>query len=418
MGYALGGGDRNCVKAVIRHKRSSADATMSGVTLGPTLPRDRPAAIDVLRGMAVLGMFWVSAVAYGLPHAAFFNLKSPGTNGSTDWGIAIIGEVLVDQKAVALMALLFGANVSHFADRVRANGSTSRWFVLRRALVLFGLGVPVGMHGLLWEGTPLFFFALCTPLLLLLQKRSVRLLVGLGSFWILFSAVLALDLHPETSEEEAGLGQYWVTGAHDLSDLAGTFMFLGTVTLLLGALTIGLALGRVGLLHSDPNAPSVGRMARWGVAVGLPLAIASTVWRALGGYEPDVAIIAEAPNTLSAVPLALGYTGLIMRWVASGALPWLIDRVRAVGHMALTNTALQTAFGIFVLRDYGFGRGNFSRTGLVFVVFVVWAIQLAWSKVWLQRFGYGPLEWVVRFVTYRHRPPRCLRHDARTRHAA
>jgi uncharacterized protein len=37
-----------------------------------------------------------------------------------------------------------------------------------------------------------------------------------------------------------------------------------------------------------------------------------------------------------------------------------------------------------------------SRWQAWLLVPIVWAIMLAWSKPWLQRFNYGPLEWAWR----------------------
>lgn len=391
---------------------------------GPTLRQHRSANLDVVRGCAALGMFYVSAIAYGLPHAAFFNLQSPGTNTWFDWIVAFVGELLFDQKAMVLMALVYGACIVHFArsDETERDGIQSggtgidgaegkwetkagrRWSALRRALIVFALGVPVGMHGLLWEGTPLFFFGFFTPILLLLRKRSVRLLTIIGTLGVLFAAQFALDFRPRTPEEEAGLGQYWFTGEHGSNDIAGGYVSLTTLCLFMAVLILGVAIGRLGWFIDDR--PEVAaRMTRYGLGIGLPLTLATMVWRASGNYEPSVAIVAETPNTVATVPMALGYVGLISRWRTSGALPWLVERIGAVGQMALTNTAAQTLFGIFVLRDYGFGRGYFSRGGLVVVVVLVWAVQLVGSKRWLERFHHGPLEWVLRLVTYRRMLP-------------
>lgn len=369
----------------------------------PTPRLDRSANLDILRGLATFGMFYVSAVAYGLPHAAFFNLQSPGTNRWPDWVAAVVGEIFFDQKAVALMALLYGAGVVHLTSRVEAHGGKAGWIAMRRALIVFLLGVPVGLHGFVWEGTPLFMYGLLTPLLFLLRNRSVRAITAIGVFWIAFSTLMAFEFDPRTAEEASGLGQYWFTGSHELNDVAGGFMSLGTLSLTIGALVLGMAVGRADLLHADPSGRAVKRMIRYGLGFGLPLATASVVWRAVGDYQPDVAIVGESPNTVAAVPVALGYAGLVLRSKTSGWLSSFLHRVRFVGQMSLTNTAAQTVFGLFVLRDYGFGRGYFSRGGLVVVVLCVWAVQLVVSRWWLERFRYGPLEWIVRLVAYRQR---------------
>jgi len=84
---------------------------------------------------------------------------------------------------------------------------------------------------------------------------------------------------------------------------------------------------------------------------------------------------------------------------------WLKRRLRAVGRMALTNYLTQTVMGVFVLtillRDADF----VNRSAVLVFVFTVWALQLWWSDAWLNRFLYGPAEWLWRVGTYRSNQP-------------
>ncbi len=45
------------------------------------------------------------------------------------------------------------------------------------------------------------------------------------------------------------------------------------------------------------------------------------------------------------------------------------------------------------------------RTGILAFVVIVWAVQLAWSKPWLDRFRFGPAEWLWHSATYRRSEP-------------
>ena len=85
----------------------------------------------------------------------------------------------------------------------------------------------------------------------------------------------------------------------------------------------------------------------------------------------------------------------------SGWLPGLRRRLGAVGRMALTNYLTQTV--LMVLFFYGVGLGRFAmleRLELYYVVAVVWSLQLALSSLWLERFRFGPAEWLWRSLTY------------------
>jgi uncharacterized protein len=49
---------------------------------------------------------------------------------------------------------------------------------------------------------------------------------------------------------------------------------------------------------------------------------------------------------------------------------------------------------------YGFGLfGELSRIELWLPVLGVWVLMLLWSKPWLERFNYGPLEWLWRSLS-------------------
>ena len=50
-----------------------------------------------------------------------------------------------------------------------------------------------------------------------------------------------------------------------------------------------------------------------------------------------------------------------------------------------------------IFYGYGFGLfGDVGRIELWAFVFRAWAVMLLWSKPWLERFRYGPLEWLWR----------------------
>jgi uncharacterized protein len=50
-----------------------------------------------------------------------------------------------------------------------------------------------------------------------------------------------------------------------------------------------------------------------------------------------------------------------------------------------------------IFYGYGFGLyGDFGRAALWLFVIAAWAVMLIWSKPWLDRFQYGPFEWLWR----------------------
>ena len=125
---------------------------------------------------------------------------------------------------------------------------------------------------------------------------------------------------------------------------------------------------------------------------------------AANDYSRAVAFIGQIPNTLGTIPCALGYMSLIIIW-NNGTDNWLKQRLRAVGRMALTNYLAQTVIGVVVLTSLLGDLHFVNRSAILVFVLAVWALQLWWSQAWLDRFLFGPSEWLWRVATYRSRQP-------------
>jgi uncharacterized protein len=75
----------------------------------------------------------------------------------------------------------------------------------------------------------------------------------------------------------------------------------------------------------------------------------------------------------------------------------------AVGRMAITNYLLQTVICTTLMYGYGFGLyGQVGPAIGIALTFVLYGLQIPWSLAWLQRFRFGPVEWLWRTLTYGH----------------
>ncbi|MFT4866058.1 MAG: hypothetical protein ACI8RE_002254 [Ilumatobacter sp.] len=365
----------------------------------PTAARtaQRIDSLDVIRGVAALGILLMNAVSFALPDAAYLNLEQAGNETLLDTAIGVAGRILVDQKMMALFSLLFGVGVVIFADRAEAKGRRSVWLSLWRNLLLLIVGVA---HTILWEGDVLVVYALCAPIVLLLRKLPVAWLFGIGLMVANASAVLSLMVN--SSIEDADLGGVWFIGGELSDGVGGLFLFDGFGRAL-GLMLIGVGLFRLGFVQGNASQATYLRVAVWGFGIGVPLSTAGLLMNTSTDWAGSSAFSGHAISTFGTVPMAFGYLSLIVLW-AGRNLGGFRARFQAVGRMALTNYLTQTIIGVAVF-TIALGSIDVSRTFVLVFVIAVWMLQLAWSPWWLARFRFGPFEWAWRSATYRSRQP-------------
>ena len=362
---------------------------------------ERITSLDLIRGVAVLGILLMNAVDFRFGDAPYFNLSAGGSETPLDWAVGILGEVFVDQKFMGLFSLLFGAGMILFIDRASGRGRRATWLNLWRNALLLLIGV---LHYQVWTGDVLMVYAVSSVFLLALRGLPNRALISLGVAVFALSAACALlaqYIADTTGESLSGL---WVPGEVSEEDAAWAPFLLGFFLRALGLILVGAGLYRAGFMNGGLP-PRVYRLtAIIGLAVGLPLAAAGVIITAANDYSREIAFIGQIPNTLGTIPASLGYMSLIILWNNRGDSR-IKQRLRAVGRMALTNYLAQTALGVLVLTTLLADADYVNRAAVLLFVAGVWTLQVWWSEAWLSRFLFGPVEWLWRVGTYRSGQP-------------
>ncbi len=363
--------------------------------------------LDLIRGIALLGILGMNAVSFGLPWAAYWNLSAAGSETGIDFAIGIFGEIFLDQKMMGLFSLLFGTSIVLFVDAAKERGHRRPVLLsARRNLLLFIIGI---IHSLFWSGDVLRLYAICAPIVLLLRNWRPRLLVAFGIFFVIGPATLTLALQPLFLSDGSldmttnwamnvtdgiGLGKYWFVGSSTFGATVGLFFLIDNFGRALGMMLIGVALYRMNILQGNRSFRFYRLIAITGLIIGLPLSSIGTGWLVTSDFSNTIALVSLIPNTLATIPIVLGYIGLISIW-NSKVKNRLHTHICAIGRMALSNYLFQTVLGIVVLRVI-FEQGTLSRSQIALFVVFVWALQLLWSKPWLDKFRYGPCEWILR----------------------
>ena len=382
--------------------------TASGGRPGPVGSAERITNLDLVRGVAVLGILTMNAVWFGIP-GGYFNLDAAGSDTWLDWFIGGAGEILFDQKFMGLFSLLFGAGIVLFADRAGAGGRRPVGLSLWRNLLLLAIGL---VHYQFWDGDVLTFYALSAPVVIALRRVYPAVLIAAGTLIVLTSGASAVWAQTLIDDPFGQIGGGYWKAEGSLTGVAELWFYFEFYVRALGMMLIGAALYRLGMLDGSRGPAFYRRMALIGLAVGLPLSALGLVMVAVDGFSPDTALAGTAPNTVATIPVTLGYLALVALWNGRTGPDHsrlrLRARVRAAGRMALTNYLTQTALCLIVLEGL-LGSVEMTRTGVAVFVVAVWALQLWWSQAWLNRFRFGPAEWLWRCATYRTRQP--LRHQ-------
>lgn len=399
----------------------------------------RITSIDTVRGVAVLGILIMNIIGFGYAGAAYLNPHYTG--GETPANIALwaAAYVAVDGKMRALFAMLFGASMLIMAEGSPPGTEIRRHMARMAVLFIFGM-----VHAsLLWSGDILLPFALAGLAIFPLRNLPPARLFLLGVIALGIQAAINAMFGMQAIAAEAaaaapGASQAAIDAweslrAATISDPANmareTAMYLGGPGDILAIRheavlfarffllpfeffteTVGLMLIGMGLYRLDwwqgghPTAHYL-RVALILVPLGWCIG-AILAWRYHASFAPAAFFFTDALRVLVAPMVAIGYAAAIIGLVKIGALPRLSARLAACGRMALTNYLMASVLANIVFTGIGLGLyGQLSRPQVYGVVLGIWALQLAWSKPWLQHFRYGPFEWLWRSLARWQRQP-------------
>ena len=397
-----------------------------------TEPGQRIATLDIVRGVAVMGILAMNIVAFAMPMSAYVNPLAYGSHGDIDFASYAFSFVLIDGKMRGLFSFLFGASMLLVIERAEAKGESAASVHYRRMLVLLLFGA---IHFyLIWFGDILFGYAMIGMVAFLFRKKAPRTLVVIGIALVLLEflmmagmAAQVRDLAPQVARPGASpelLRQWndmtaWVripSGA-ELNEQLGLILgpWSGVVhnqltkhafdplffSIMFGPETLaymlfGMAALKTGYLTGAWSDEDYRRAAIRGYAISLPFYVLLLWLIFKSSFSPLALVTYSMAATVLLRPFMIAaVAALIILATRKGG--WLTQRIAAAGRAAFTNylgtSILMT--GLF----YGWGLGLFGQLGraeLWLVVIAMWAVMLAWSKPWLERYQYGPLEWLWR----------------------
>jgi uncharacterized protein len=430
------------------------DQSATPAAAAPVTAAERIASLDVLRGVAILGILVMNIYAFAMPFPAYSNPLLMGGTEPMNIGTWFFTHILFDQKFLSIFAMLFGAGIILMSGRAAARGARYAGIYYRRQFWLVVLGA---LHAyFIWYGDILFMYALVGMLAFLFRNRTPRTLVivaccvlpvaillGFG-FGTQMQAVKtevteieALQAAGEDiSDEQQKLLEDWdeqrafvAPGAKDIQkDLdihLGSYVEITTrripqamgfqifgllffgVWRVLGLMLIGMALMKAGVLGAERSAGFYRKMMVICYGIGLPLTAFSALDLQAHSFNALYAMGGgSTANYVGSVVVALGHIALVMLLIKTGFVQGLLRRFAAVGRMALTNYLMHSIILTTVFYGYGLGLyGSVPRFWQMGFVVAVIGLQLVLSPWWLARYQFGPAEWLWRSLTYWQRQP-------------
>ena len=403
------------------------------VKYSPVKQPERIEIIDSLRGFALFGILMVNLPYMYEPMSQVMIGAKP--DAST---VHIIAESFIkfffEGKFYVIFSMLFGFGFWLFMNKSMDNEASPLPVFRRRLffLLLFGIAHIT----LLWVGDILLLYALIGFLLILFRKTSDRWIKRWAVILALVPAVLisllflfmALALQiPEAKEAIYAQLQGNQTTLTDLIERASMAYSTGSfgeiisvraeeyVTLLSGSLLFfspvilamfltGFFVARNGMVKRYmENLPLFRRLFWWGLSVGIitnllyAIAYRNSVMSVPNGWS----LLATTMHTFGGISLGLCYISGIVILFIKGRSGWLAANLAPVGRMALTNYLMQSIICAVLFHSYGFGLyGKVEVWQGIILTFVIFALQIPFSRWWLNRFQFGPFEWLWRSLTY------------------
>ncbi|MCW3089464.1 MAG: hypothetical protein JWP81_533 [Ferruginibacter sp.] len=431
----------------------------------PVAQEERIVIIDSLRGIALLGILMMNMPYFALPDPAADNLVLNNELGTVNEKTWYFINWFLEGSQRGIFSLLFGAGIILFITRLekRVEGIMTAEYFIRRQLWLLVFGL-VNAFVLLWPGDILFEYAILGIVAFAFRRLPGKtLLIAAFLCLVLMTIRENVDLHrhknkiskgeaiarldttttklTDQQKDELGVmtglkeksaiegqrkemennlrqvrGSYSETYEH-LSNLSSHFEFQHTYYDLwdiLSFMFIGMAFYKMGILTGNTPAKIYWVLLLGGLGVGLLISyfrLQPMFATKFNRFEYIKTIHFEFYE-LSRTLRALGIFGLIMTLYKSGWFNWLFKLMRPVGQLAFTNYLMQSLMCAIYFYGFGFGMyGHLQRYETYYVVAAIWAVEIAWSHIWLSYFRFGPLEWLWRSLTYwklqpmRKKPP-------------
>lgn len=400
-------------------------------TLNPVQAKERIQSLDILRGIAILGILIMNIQSFAMPGAAYLNPTAYGDLEGLNRWVWILSHIFADQKFMTLFSILFGAGIILVTDKAMAKTGKSAGLHYKRTFWLLVIGL---LHAhLIWYGDILVAYAICALFVYLFRKMKPKTLFTIGIIIVsvhtliyVFFGMSIPFMPPEAAQE---ISTSWAPSSEiineEIAAITGslsqqisavsaaalemqTFIFFIVMMWRAGGLMlVGMALYKWGVLSAEKSTGFYTKGLIISSLIGFPVIILGLVKNFDANWSFEYSMFLGSQfNYWGSLFVGFAYICAIMLFCKSSIFPRFKERFAAVGQMALTNYIAQSVICVLIFFGIGFGLfGQVERSVQILIVFGVWLLQFFWSKPWLDAYRFGPLEWAWRSLTYWNKQP-------------
>ncbi|HEY9117228.1 MAG TPA: DUF418 domain-containing protein, partial [Roseivirga sp.] len=351
--------------------------------LKPITPQSRHISIDILRGIAVLGMVIMTIQSFAMPMAAYINPTVYENLSRNDLYVWIASHIFADGKFQAIFAMLFGASLIMISQKARKENLRSTDIQMKRFIFLGIIGL---IHAyLLWYNDILFTFSICGMLMFIFRRKRSGTQVRAGIFFLVIGSAISLVIGYtvpiwEPGEYEANKQEVWMPSktsiAKEVESYTGPWerhilyrapqAFKVQTTRFIyndfwkysGMMLIGMALYRRKVFKAKQSSRFYYRMITYGIGIGLPLISIGVMLNFTHKWDFQKSYFYYSQfNYWGSILMAIGYIGIVMLICKPGVRGFVAKRLAELGRMSLSNYIFTSIICSFIF--YGQGLALF-----------------------------------------------------------
>lgn len=372
---------------------------------------------DVLRGFAVLAIILLHAIE----HFNFYQF--PDTSGQPAWltfaDKAIWNGLffMFGGKAYAIFALLFGFSFFIQHDNQRMRGNDFRLRFCWRLVLLFIIGQ---VNAAFFTGEVLVLYSLVGFVLVPTCRLSTKKVLTISAICLLqpicVYQIIRAILDPAYTIPDIDDGPFWaatfaVQNGGSFLETVKVNLWEGQLASLAWAWEHGRVLQTAGLFLAGMIIGRNGWFRRENLHIwGKTLAAAIISFFPLYGLNNMVGDYIGNPNILIPLKIILSslanvcfmailLCGVIFGYYRTSRLSHTLSLLIPYGKMSMTNYVTQGIIGSIIYYNWGFHL-QMGIAGSEIIGIVIFLVQYALCRIWLDRHSHGPLEYLWKKATW------------------